>query len=94
MTTSTGAGTIIYNQTGNQTLDLDLVSTNDGDITIGNSGTTAANITIADGGISASGMALFSRILLTVGLCTIPFSGTERYPLRSGRPRLKGQRLE
>ena len=53
MTTDTA--NIDYTQTGNRTLDLDVVSVNDGDITIDNSGTTAANITIADLGISAGG---------------------------------------
>ncbi|MDZ7736350.1 MAG: hypothetical protein U5P41_09780 [Gammaproteobacteria bacterium] len=46
MTTAGAGGTIDYDQTGNQALALSTVSTTDGDVTISNSGGTAADIEI------------------------------------------------
>lgn len=51
--TTAGAATIDYDQSNNQTLQLDLVSTTNGDITINNIGGTGADVTIADGGVAA-----------------------------------------
>ncbi|NKB37752.1 MAG: filamentous hemagglutinin N-terminal domain-containing protein [Gammaproteobacteria bacterium] len=51
--TTAGTATIAYDQTGNQSLDLDSVTTADGNIDVTNMGGTDADITIGNGAIVA-----------------------------------------